>query len=499
MLDSITIKNFKAIQSEEGLTLNNLAQVNYLVGKNGCGKSSVLEGLYEVRCQNQKAGYVFEGNFFRYLKNSKFRESYSNKSTTQISIIYSGIENGLFREQNTDKITSAFKDQNFIPIVEFFNEENLALFNTVDIMKDFESDTELYKLFGEISGITKITKVGSGVQFFTSEDEVFRAKDKITDLVNFSEGKKALLQFVLCIIEATKIQGYKFEQETGETIATNSYPSKFNIKNNSPSIDMIIMLIDEPEKYLHPDYQKFIPKILNFFNDCNIQFIISTHSPFIISAAAEYYDSQKVYLIEKGQTVDLEGNLGQGQDGYSGGECLIASNKMLGAGFSDFVPNAVIFCEGSMAKLINSFISKNKTHKSVLCITSQGDANNLQKNLIFQKIKTNFNTYQKSNIFNSQLKVVIDDNPQIKSLLTEIDPSDLIILKQEEQEKLYPKRLITEKYPDWNLEIAKFKDYLKEKKLTNNEKNIFAKHIGDNITKEEFETFCPELHDLIFN
>ena len=45
MLDSIEIKNFKRI-GEEGLKLNNLKQVNYLVGENGSGKSSVLECLY---------------------------------------------------------------------------------------------------------------------------------------------------------------------------------------------------------------------------------------------------------------------------------------------------------------------------------------------------------------------------------------------------------------------------------------------------------------------
>jgi AAA15 family ATPase/GTPase len=42
MLDSITIKNFKAITE---LTLSGLSNVNYLVGKNGCGKSSVLEAI----------------------------------------------------------------------------------------------------------------------------------------------------------------------------------------------------------------------------------------------------------------------------------------------------------------------------------------------------------------------------------------------------------------------------------------------------------------------
>jgi len=37
----------------------------------------------------------------------------------------------------------------------------------------------------------------------------------------------------------------------------------------------------------------------------DIQFFIATHSPFIISAAAEL-PGHKVYLVENGQTRDLE-------------------------------------------------------------------------------------------------------------------------------------------------------------------------------------------------
>ena len=70
MLKSIKIQNFKAIK-EPALELNNLASVNYLVGKNGSGKSSVLENIallndsnfdnqnkeIEVDIRNFKPGY----------------------------------------------------------------------------------------------------------------------------------------------------------------------------------------------------------------------------------------------------------------------------------------------------------------------------------------------------------------------------------------------------------------------------------------------------------
>jgi AAA15 family ATPase/GTPase len=53
MLHSINIKKFKAIQTQNGLTLNNLAPINYLIGKNGSGKSSILEWI------NKNKSHIF--------------------------------------------------------------------------------------------------------------------------------------------------------------------------------------------------------------------------------------------------------------------------------------------------------------------------------------------------------------------------------------------------------------------------------------------------------
>ncbi len=51
MLKKIHIKNFKKIGSE-GIILDELEKVNYLVGENGSGKSSVLEGLFLLKTFN---------------------------------------------------------------------------------------------------------------------------------------------------------------------------------------------------------------------------------------------------------------------------------------------------------------------------------------------------------------------------------------------------------------------------------------------------------------
>jgi AAA15 family ATPase/GTPase len=54
MLDSVEIKNFKRIQgNDKPLILKNLTNVNYLVGENGSGKSSMLEAVNYKTSLNQ--------------------------------------------------------------------------------------------------------------------------------------------------------------------------------------------------------------------------------------------------------------------------------------------------------------------------------------------------------------------------------------------------------------------------------------------------------------
>jgi hypothetical protein len=68
-----------------------------------------------------------------------------------------------------------------------------------------------------------------------------------------------------------------------------------------------IVLIDEPEIFLHPETSKVIPEILNEISKRNnTQFFISTHSPFIVNAALEQ-DDQKVYHLKDGRCLNSDG------------------------------------------------------------------------------------------------------------------------------------------------------------------------------------------------
>lgn len=65
----------------------------------------------------------------------------------------------------------------------------------------------------------------------------------------------------------------------------------------------LILLMDEPENSLHPYLQKLLPVFFdNLFKSahfCELQFFISTHSPFLIRGALEHYN-HKIFHLEDG-------------------------------------------------------------------------------------------------------------------------------------------------------------------------------------------------------
>lgn len=110
------------------------------------------------------------------------------------------------------------------------------------------------------------------------------------------------------------------------------------------------LLIDEPETYLHPSWQKYLAQIYHeLAEQTGCQIIVSTHSPFIISAAGKYSDSQNVYMIEDGKCLNTYGSSGKEVKGIAA--------AMLGAGIDDLTPSKVVFCAQSekvFLEMINS-------------------------------------------------------------------------------------------------------------------------------------------------
>jgi hypothetical protein len=122
-------------------------------------------------------------------------------------------------------------------------------------------------------------------------------------------------------------------------------------------------IIDEPECHLHPHITKTIPLLLEYLvNRYELQFFVSTHSPFILSAVArityeETSIKQTVYFLKNGHLIDKYNKESDNASmGYWGQKLIPVANAVLGSGLEDlyieqeaaFTPDAsiLILCEG---------------------------------------------------------------------------------------------------------------------------------------------------------
>ena len=349
MLKSIKIQNFKAIK-EPALELNNLASVNYLVGKNGSGKSSVLEALFEFDLRQ-----IFNGarrvltpwreiTMIQSIINSKYLNSYPVWEQTEISISdYNTNNSGLSREINSEIISfTGNQVLNRICIFEFDSNTHVKLKPLSSCIESiFPPESKIGTLFNKLHDITNIDKIDANSSTYTIDPYLQVPKDKssLNELANWSSGNKSLINFITNLWESYKANSIYIDSKS---TAFNDQSNKFQF-NHAHDLDYVICLIDEPENSLHPDYQKLIPEILAEFTKITnnkVQFIISTHSPFIISAAASLPD-QKVYLIDDGKCTNPEGESGYGAKKQA--------NELLGIGFEDY-HHKIVICEGSPSK-----------------------------------------------------------------------------------------------------------------------------------------------------
>ncbi|MCE7654270.1 AAA family ATPase [Vibrio fluvialis] len=109
--------------------------------------------------------------------------------------------------------------------------------------------------------------------YFVLEDE---NKEQI-DLIKLSDGYSAIISIVCEII--TRMEAIKF--------------GSFDVSG--------IVLVDEIETHLHVSLQRqILPFLRKMFP--NIQFIVTTHSPFILSSV----DDAIIYDLESGDCIDQE-------------------------------------------------------------------------------------------------------------------------------------------------------------------------------------------------
>jgi ABC-type multidrug transport system ATPase subunit len=229
-----------------GATLGNLSHINVLLGKNGCGKSTVLKRIEEGLDRNKfgRVRYIsperggllnYEPNIEQAILNSPGwmegarRKNQSENFRQQSAVLFRRLEVLILREIERDHVKPDYKPRNFDDVVNPIN----GLLERVRIERDVARP---FKIVDRESG-------GPA----TAE--------------SLSSGEAELISLgIECL-------AFKYECD----------PTNPNV-----------LLIDEPDVHLHPDLQNRLAAFMReTFDGTNITLVLATHSTALLSGLAD--------------------------------------------------------------------------------------------------------------------------------------------------------------------------------------------------------------------
>jgi predicted ATPase len=471
-----------------------------LIGKNGSGKSSILEWINKNKQNIHQSSEIID-----HIK----KISYNN-------------DNNLRLPQKTQKITTKAEfDRQKVKFQnsKFCEANKILKENGFYGQKEIESQD--YKEYEEIEG----DKVLTNLEFRLSN--VYKREEEATGFWILRE----LIHRITTIYSSGM-------SDLNEFVANFIF-----IQNNS----YFYILIEEVENGLHPSFQKQIPLLLNslrknylagirqtlksqfpstlplnewrksllsyfrqyhygevlkeekimseitpeklekFLETNNpIKFLITTHSPFIVSSSANFPDSQKVYLIEDGECLNPNGNTGK--------DIKHMAAKMVGAEIKDLTPSKVVFCAES-EKIFLELINQAFYNLDIIFVKPNPDGGDITVLKLAEntgKFANNF--YPDSEIF-YYLDKQKDNNSKNKvTSLQKQKEFKLIISNKESFEAKFGSQIIKNENKN-----VKFKNGKNEEKILS--KVDHAKYQADFLIriqngKREFEKKFEELKEV---
>jgi energy-coupling factor transporter ATP-binding protein EcfA2 len=313
-IKSIHIKGYKALKD---ITISNPAKVNYLVGKNGCGKSSVLEALLMLSKSIDRlpghgidipglTKYAFASDVHVYLTfdNDKgFRLAIPHSVEISVGSGNFGIAGDVITLWDGQAITG-WPDRIKRDII-----RQLARYTiTTRYVSPFvqQEDSAAYVIlpehmaldFNNIDAITEDDLLG-----FLNQNYPLGTNEAVSDVSSSLRSDKAVQFTVIDKNTKERVDKIALSQlSSGLRSIARFYFGLSRIVKEMPhgNGNLSIVCIEEPENGFHPEIHKRIPELLNIFTTANpdLIFMVSTHSPFIISAAGQFTD-HKTYILDK--------------------------------------------------------------------------------------------------------------------------------------------------------------------------------------------------------
>jgi len=286
-ITDIKIKKVRHLENID-IKLGSAKKHLILTGKNGCGKSSVLDeldkifndiytprkGLFELEEKPQNIVLQFTQDIFN-IENKNFIYAFFKAKRTLTPDKFTHIEKIVFPKDKVSKLNNLLVKYLISLKVErsFAKDDNeIEIVNKIDSwFSKFENI--LQQIFNDSDLILKFDRKKRGSYNFKIERE---GREEF-DFYTLSDGYSAILDIVSELI--LKIE--------------NTEAKNFDCEG--------IVLIDEVETHLHVELQKnILPFLTTFFP--NIQFIIATHSPFVLQSI----ENSIVYDLERKEQLSGE-------------------------------------------------------------------------------------------------------------------------------------------------------------------------------------------------
>lgn len=378
----LRIQNYKRISEE--IKLKDFESVNYFVGRNNSGKSSILNALSHLNDGVNSRRFFGPDSIIEFITDNgkqfivweekeKNPNHTSHRGNLQLIIVSLAEQHSEMGANGTLR-----SDFNYIKIgkaqLDYINETAVMLnISPIVAQRIIKNDDPWDNLVGE---------------------RIF-----------LQENREVLLQFLANGLKSFNDLRFSLTQTLGQL-------SPDQIRK----ADAIIVLIEEPENNLHPDMQKAVPVFLDSFiknSDSELRskvcFCISTHSPFIIGASTQFKD-QKVYLVDDGHLVDLQKQKIMTSTGYKGHECAWVVGQMLGGSVTDFgYPENYIILEEYSLQLILDDAKRKNLISNIQFISASGVTRIISLTETINEIK-NLNTLIKCNPYYVDKYLIILDN-----------------------------------------------------------------------------------------
>lgn len=341
-IKEINISKLRHLENIDIILSENIKRNLIITGKNGVGKTTVLKAIKQYLKSIEEKKYndinVSYKNSIRYLKkrieeidnninintNNPFERQKCNDSLKSLKNSISKYEDGLSLKINDDLNISNKYDEGELILAYFDAKRDSKVIipqsvPTVELEKKYSIDADIDKKF-----LDYLVYLKTQQSFARNEDDMEIVEDIGKWFDKFENSLKDLFDdnSIKLKFDYRKLN-FKIHQDGREEFGLNELSDGF-----SAVLDIVmnlilrmektreglaynkegIVLIDEVETHLHIELQKKImPFLTSFFP--NIQFIVTTHSPFVINSIndAVIYDLEKQIQVEDLSGYSYEG------------------------------------------------------------------------------------------------------------------------------------------------------------------------------------------------